>query len=87
MFLGKKELGAKGSLSPSSFTGGEWTDQGPAMTAPYFETPNIPLGQRNFYPFTWESLAAINARKLERGAGRKAADDQQVSFFSCIHTL
>ena len=47
------------------------------MTAPYFDT-DVPLGQRNFYPFTRESLAAIDARKAERDARRKAADDQQV---------
>lgn len=47
------------------------------MTAPYFDTP-IPLGQRSFYPFTRDSLVAIETRIAERAAKRKAAEDQQV---------
>lgn len=69
-------------MSPSSFAGGQWDwrDQCPGMTAPYFET-SIPLGQRRFYPFTRESLAAIDARIAEKGVRRKATDDhQQVSI-------
>jgi hypothetical protein len=51
------------------------------MTAPYFDS-NIPLGQRQFYAFTRESLAAINRRIAEKTARRKSSckDDQQVSL-------
>lgn len=49
------------------------------MTAPYFDT-SIPLGQRNFYPFTRDSLLAIETRVAERTARQKAAEGQQVCF-------
>ena len=42
------------------------------MTAPYFDTA-IPLGQRQFYPFTRESLVAIEARIADRDARRKTS--------------
>jgi hypothetical protein len=49
------------------------------MSGGYYEDDDGPPGRPQFRPFTRESLAAIEARIVEKEAKKKSGEDQVVS--------